>query len=217
MGCYGAFNALKQADYICRQNPSAYVLIVCVELCSLHLQKPQNMDTFVANAIFSDGAACALVHGSPQKGQNLLLEKFCCALAPSKQPTMAWYVRNQGFDIVLSSYIPEILSENIAAPVQKLVKNLNLKRADIDYYAIHPGGKEILSCVEKVLAIEPEKNLPAHEVMQEYGNMSSPTILYVLKKWLDRLQTSTDKKILAVAFGPGLTIETALLKTYWHA
>ncbi len=217
MGCYGAFNALKQANYICRQNPEAYVLIVCIELCSLHLQKIQSMDHFIANAIFGDGAACVLVHGKPQKGQNFLLQEFHCALAPSKQPAMAWYVRNHGFDIILSSYVPDILSNHIKEPVEKLLKSLQLNPEDIHYYAIHPGGKEILSAIEKVLAIEKEKNQPAHEVLQDYGNMSSPTILYVLKKWFDQLQSPTEKNILAMAFGPGLTIESALLKTHWHA
>lgn len=217
MGCYGAFNALKMADYICRQQPEAYVLIVCVELCSLHFQPMTSMDQFIANAIFADGAACALVHGHPLSTKNLLLKSFRCALAPSKEPAMAWYIRNQGFDIILSSYVPQILSEHIHEPIHKLLNDLRLKVNDIHFFAIHPGGKEILSAVEKVLAISAEQNQSAHQVLHDYGNMSSPTIIFVLNKWLEELQDQHDRKnILAMAFGPGLTIESGLFETRWH-
>jgi len=215
MGCYGAFNALKMADYICQQNPAAYVLIVCVELCTLHFQPIINMDNLIANAIFADGAACALIHSQPQKGHNLQLNSFRCALAPSPEPSMAWYIRNQGFDIILSSYVPSILSENIQAPIQTLLSSFNLTLDNIDFLAIHPGGKEILATVEKALGTSSEKNQEAHEVLRNYGNMSSPTILFVLKKLLTKMTAETHQKnILAMAFGPGLTIESAILKSH---
>lgn len=215
MGCYGAFNALKLADHICRQNPHAYVLVVCIELCSLHFQPMATMDNFIANAIFADGAACALIHSQPQQGRNLRLKSFRCELAPSEQPAMAWYVRDQGFDIILSSYVPMILSDTIREPTQKLLASLNLQSKDIDFFAIHPGGKEILSEVEKALQINPEKNQEAHEVLNDYGNMSSPTILFVLHKWLAKTSVRHHQNnILAMAFGPGLTIESALLEAH---
>lgn len=215
MGCYGAINALKIADHICKSNPDAYVLVVCVELCTLHFQPMATMDHFIANAIFADGAACALIHGRPVNPKNLLLKAFRCELAPSDQPAMAWYIRDRGFDIILSSYVPAILSDNIREPTQKLLANLNLATSDVDFFAIHPGGKEILSAVEKALAIDPEKNQEAHEVLSGYGNMSSPTILFVLKKWFDKISPHHHQKnILAMAFGPGLTIESTLLEAH---
>lgn len=214
MGCYGAFNALKLADYICGKDPAAYVLIVCVEICSLHFQPIKTLDNVIANAIFADGAACALIHGKPEGAKNLRIKSFRCALAPSDKPAMAWYIRDQGFDIVLSSYVPTILSDHIREPVQKLLQSLNLTAADIENFAIHPGGKEILSAVEKALEIPQEKNQAAHEVLNDYGNMSSPTILFVIKKWLDQLPANVTKtNLLAMAFGPGLTIESGLLET----
>jgi len=213
MGCYGAFNALKMADYICRTNPDAYVLIVCVELCSLHFQPMATLDNLIANAIFADGAACALIHGRPISQKSLRLKAFSCALAPSQQPAMAWYVRDQGFDIILSSYVPMLLSDHIRQPTQKLLDNLRLNITDIDFFAIHPGGKDILASVEKALNIPPEKNREAHEVLNDYGNMSSSTILFVLKNWFDKLTLQHHQNnILAMAFGPGLTIESALLE-----
>ena len=214
MGCYGAFNALKLADHICRRDPSAYVLIVCVEICSLHLQPTKTLDNVIANAIFSDGAACALVHGKPDGAKNLRIKSFRCALAPSDKPSMAWYIRDRGFDIILSSYVPAILSDHIREPVQKLLTSLNLTATEVDAFAIHPGGKDILSAVEKALNIPQEKNQTAHEILNNYGNMSSPTILFVIKKWLDELPDNVAKtNLLAMAFGPGLTIESGLLET----
>jgi alpha-pyrone synthase len=216
MGCYGAFNALKMADYICSQDPKAYVLIVCVELCTLHFQAIESLDQMVANAIFADGAACALIHGEPQTGVNLNLKSFQCSLAPNDRPEMAWYIGDKGFDIILSSYVPLILANHIHEPVQKLLTAFKLKQNQIDYYAIHPGGKEILSTLEKMLNISPDQNITAHEVLRNYGNMSSPTILFVLKKWMERFSHEDHhKNILAMAFGPGLTIESALLSTHW--
>ena len=215
MGCYGAINALKIADHICKNNPDAYVLVVCVELCTLHFQPMVTMDNFIANAIFADGAACALVHGRPAGDKSLRLQAFRCELAPSEQPAMAWYVRDQGFDIILSSYVPMILGNHIQAPTEKLLASLNLKVDDVDFFAIHPGGKEILAAAEKALGIDREKNQEAHEVLNDYGNMSSPTILFVLKKWFDKISPSHHQKnILAMAFGPGLTIESALLEAH---
>ncbi len=203
MGCYGAINALKIADHICKNNPEAYVLVVCVELCTLHFQPMATMDNFIANAIFADGAACALVHGCPEGDKSLRLQAFRCELAPSEQPAMAWYVRDQGFDIILSSYVPMILGNHIQAPTEKLLASLNLKANNVDFFAIHPGGKEILAAVEKALSIDREKNQEAHEILNDYGNMSSPTILFVLKKWFDKISPAHHQKnILAMAFGP---------------
>jgi alpha-pyrone synthase len=218
MGCYGAMNALKLADYICKNNADAYVLIVCVELCTLHFQPIKTQDNLIANALFGDGAACALVHSQPTKGKkNLQLKSFRCELAPSEKPAMTWNIGDQGFDIILSSYVPVILSDHILEPTQKLLTKLDLTLNDIDFFAIHPGGKEILSSIEKALGIIPEKNQEAHEVLSEYGNMSSPTILFVLKKWLDKISDHHHQKnILAMAFGPGLTIESVLLEAYYH-
>lgn len=214
MGCYGVFNALKLADNICRQNLKAYVLIVSVELCSIHFQPMDSMDNLIANAIFADGAACALVHSHPIHNNNLLLKSFRCELAYERQ-AMAWYIRDRGFDIRLSNYVPSILAGHVKPLTEHLLSHLQLTANEIDYFAIHPGGKEILAAVELSLAINVERNQQAHDVLKNFGNMSSATILFVLKKLLVSLtKANHENKVLTMAFGPGLTIESALLETH---
>lgn len=212
MGCYGVFNALKMADYICRANPEAYVLIVSVELCTLHFQPMRTMDNLFANAIFADGAACALVHSQPLNEKNLLLKSFRCELAYETQ-AMTWFIGNQGFDIQLSSYVPSLLQGNAHAMIERLLSKLQMTVKDIQHFAIHPGGKDVLSSIETALEINPEKNSPAHYILKNFGNMSSATILFVLKHLLASLSKPNHRQnILAMAFGPGLTMESGLLE-----
>ncbi len=213
MGCYGAFNALKVADAICQQNKEAFVLVVCLELCSLHFQPIINQENLVANSLFADGAACALIHSKPLNEKNLALKGFRCGLASYEQKAMTWFIGNQGFDINLSTYIPQILNENVLELVNPLLTYFNLSIPEIDFFAIHPGGKEILLKVEKALAIRRERNEDAHHVFKNFGNMSSPTILFVLKSLYERLTAKNHQQnILAMAFGPGLTIESGLFE-----
>jgi alpha-pyrone synthase len=215
MGCYGAINALKAADKICKIDSNAYVLIVCVEFCSLHFQPMETLDKLLANAIFADGAACALVHSKPVYKNNLLLKAFHCHLSPGSAPVMGWNIRDNGFDIQLSTLVPKILENQINIPTQELLSKNKIKLNDIDFFAIHPGGKEILQVAEKSLAISLEQNQIAHKVLRNNGNMSSPTILFILKEYLEILSKAHHgKNILALAFGPGLTIESALLENH---
>ncbi len=215
MGCYGAFNALKVADAICHKDARAFVLIVCVEFCSLHFQPINSEDNLIANALFADGAACALIHSEPCGEKNLNLTAFRSGFTDYEKKAMTWFIGNHGFDIKLSSYVPMILNENVKALVHPLLAFFQLTLEEIDYFAIHPGGKDILIQIEKALCIPTEKNKDAHEVLKNYGNMSSPTILFVLKKLLNRLTAkNNEQKILAMAFGPGLTIETGLFEIH---
>ncbi len=202
MGCYAAFNALKVADHICRAQ-DARVLIVCTELCTLHFQKAKTDDNLLANALFGDGSAAVLVESQPRGKKIIELTEFQCALLPSAGKEMAWNIGNFGFEMKLSAYIPEALKVGIPPLLS------TLKQKTFDWYAIHPGGKRILDVVEKELGITRESNQQAHDVLRQHGNMSSPTILFVLKAIMDQIQAEdTGKKILGLAFGPGLTLES---------
>lgn len=213
MGCYGAFNALKLADHICIANPQAYVLIVSVEICTLHLQPLEQMDHFISNAVFADGAACALISAKAEGKKNLKLKSFFCDIEYNEKNAMTWSIRDQGFDIRLSSYVPKILQGGVLPLVSKLFANLALTLDDISHFAIHPGGKEILNSVEKALTIPKEKIQEAYEILRDYGNMSSATILFLLQKIMNNLtEKNHSNHILALAFGPGLTMESALLE-----
>jgi len=212
MGCYGAFNGLKLANAICKADGQANVLVVCVELCTIHFQNNRTLDSFIANAIFADGAAAVLVQSQHQTKKSLALQTFYCDLLPQTSKDMAWHIADFGFDIVLSSYVPEAIATGISTFTQKLLDQTKMTVADIDMYAIHPGGIKILQACEQALDISPEKNKYAYKVLKENGNMSSATVLFVLKAIWDDIEDGADQKtIFSCAFGPGLTLESMLL------
>ncbi|CAM2840740.1 Naringenin-chalcone synthase [Legionella steigerwaltii] len=213
MGCYGAFNGLKVANAFCQTEPNCNVLLVCVELCTIHFQNSFNIESIVSNAIFADGAAAALIQGENAHQKCFTLESFYCDLVPQTSRDMAWTITNYGFDIILSSYVPEAIQSGIFMFTEKLLKQLNYSFNDIDYYAIHPGGIKILQACEKALDITPSDNQYSYDVLRNYGNMSSVTILFVLKSIWDKLNAQDEaKRIFSCAFGPGLTLESMILK-----
>ncbi|WKN45917.1 type III polyketide synthase [Tunicatimonas pelagia] len=222
MGCYAAFNALKVADSIVRADTNANVLMVCTELCTLHFQKGKDEDNLLANALFADGSSAALV--TRQKFDNAIqfsLEQFYCDLVPEASQEMAWQIGNYGFEMKLSAYVPEAIKQGIYQLTQQLMNQLSwsVDEASLDvqekpdFYAIHPGGKRILQVIEQALSMEKADNRFAYQILQQYGNMSSATILFVLKALHQDLTVAdNDKSVLGLAFGPGLTLESMLLR-----
>lgn len=217
MGCYAAFNAMKVAQNIINSNPNANVLIVCVELCSIHLQEKKDDENLLANAIFGDGAAAMLVT-SQQTNGSLEMENFYSDLALDGRDEMGWYIGDHGFEMRLSSKVPDVIKEGIGELTNRLLNKIQLQIGDIDFFAIHPGGKRILDVIEEKLSISKQQNGAAREILRTHGNMSSPTVLFVIKSILDGLTPKDDQKhLLSFAFGPGLTLESAVLKTHIHA
>lgn len=218
MGCYASFNAIKLANHIIRSEPDANVLIVAVELCSIHLLKQSDPDSLLSNALFGDGAAALLVAGDPGPGINLEMSAFFSDLAPEGREFMSWRIGDFGFKMQLSPEVPQVIKEGIGKLTERLLSNLKLAVADIDYFAIHPGGKRILQVIEESLQLQPQDNIHAYTILKNYGNMSSPTVLFVLKQLIQSLDGSADhgKSILSFAFGPGLTLESMLLKVHSH-
>lgn len=215
MGCYAAFNGLKIANDICKANPTAKVLLVSVELCTLHFQKSMDLDSVIANAIFADGAACALIEANPQHDKYFSLSGFHCDILPQSNHEMAWSIGNNGFDIVLSSYVPDVINRGIRVFIERLLDQYRMQITDINFFAIHPGGIKILQACEDALKIKQHDLKYAYHVLRHYGNMSSATILFVLKAiWEDINNRDHDKQILGCAFGPGLTVESMLLKIH---
>ncbi|WBA40787.1 type III polyketide synthase [Hymenobacter canadensis] len=214
MGCYAAFNALKLADAICRADADSRVLVVCTELCTIHFQKHHEEDHLISNALFGDGAAAALVVGTPTGSRpHLAMEAFHCGLEPDGHADMAWHVNDFGFEMTLSSYVPKLIQRGIRKLTDDLLRNLPVQLADIRHFAIHPGGRRILETIEQELGLSKQDNAPAYHVLREYGNMSSATVLFVLRELLGGL-TAADAgaPILSFAFGPGLTLEAMLLR-----
>ena len=216
MGCYGAINALKVADYICRAEPNAKVLVVSVELCTLHFQKDNTLDNWVANSLFSDGAAAVLVENTANrlgKGTYLSLKNFYTEFVTEARDDMGWYVGNTGFEMKLTSRVSKQIKKHIKALTERFLQKVKVDAGQITAYAVHPGGRKILEAVEQALELPEESNAFAYQTLQEYGNMSSATILFVLQKML-AAQNLKGEKIMSFAFGPGLTVEGMILEMH---
>jgi len=217
MGCYGSVNALKAADHICRANPEAKVLIVSVELCTLHFQKENTLENWVANSLFSDGAAAAVIENTDKRSiakPCLILKSFYAEYIYEARNEMNWLISNSGFEMKLTAKVSKQIEKCIRPVAEKALQKAGLTLDKIDLYAIHPGGKKILEAAEAGLNICKCKNSYAHEVLQDYGNMSSATILFVLQKILNEKTDMPEQNILSFAFGPGLTVESMVLKKH---
>lgn len=224
MGCYAAFPALRAARDFCRSDPRAVVLVVCVELCSVHLQASDDPDTIVASSVFSDGAAAAVVSGREVTGGVVLdLDAFDTTLTPVGEGDMAWTIGDHGFEMVLSRYVPAIIGEHIHGALAPLLAGdaglVGRPAAAVDLWAVHPGGRSILDKVQLALSLSDAQLEPSRATLAQHGNMSSATILFVLARLLragppdgaDGADGSVGQRVCAMAFGPGLTVESALL------
>lgn len=213
MGCFAAFPALRMADAFCRADPDAVVLVVCLELCSLHLQPTPDPDSLVATSVFADGAAAAIVSARAPHSDAaaLAIDGFASALTPDGEEAMSWTIGDLGFDMVLSSYVPRLLEENIVDATAPLFEALTVDRDDIDRWAVHPGGRAILDKVERGLELADDRLGASRWVLRRYGNMSSATVLFVLQRLLD-LGVGAGERVAALAFGPGLTVESGLFR-----
>jgi predicted naringenin-chalcone synthase len=214
MGCYASFPALRMANQFCQARPDAVILVVGLELCSLHLQFREEADSLLANSLFADGAAAVLVSARKPASHRpaLAIHSFSSALAPEGAGDMAWEIGDHGFDIRLSTYVPNIIEANIETIVEGVLKPSQLDLSDIGTWAVHPGGRAILDKIEKSLSLDTDKLDDSREVLRNYGNMSAVTVLFVLQRILNRATIDEPHPVCAMAFGPGLTIETALLE-----
>ncbi|WP_238439370.1 type III polyketide synthase [Microbacterium sp. JZ31] len=222
MGCYAAMPALNLASQLCGADPEAVVLVVSVELCTLHLRTSEDPDTIIATSLFADGAGAAVVTGRPPAdGARVLeLDRFATRTTPVGEGDMAWRIGDHGFEMVLSNAVPSIIGEHVIGAVQPLLADeapLAAALQDgtvsdrITHWAVHPGGRSILDKVEHALSLTEDQLVPARETLRTYGNMSSATVLFVLRRILDDGATADGDRVAAMAFGPGLTVESALL------
>lgn len=214
MGCYGVFNALKVAKSICESDKDACVLLVSVELCTLHFQKENTESNLLSNALFADGVAAALIEASPRTHTpSYKIEASFCDLFPEAAEDMAWKIGNNGFEMVLSSKIPKYIQAKVLESIESLLFQTSIKQENLIHYAIHPGGKAIIEAVANALGLSSAQTEISKDILANYGNMSSATILFVLEKLLYRAD-KTAGPTLAMAFGPGLTLELMLLNKH---
>jgi predicted naringenin-chalcone synthase len=205
MGCYAAIHALKMADAICKTEKEAQVLIVCTELCTLHFQREATMDNMASSLLFGDGAAAALVMHDEAAVPGLTIDHFYSEINPKGKRDMAWELSASGFLMTLSGYVPELIEEDFAAIAGRALAKKGKTIDDITHWCIHPGGKRILQAIHKSLGFTNGQLSCSYDVLKEFGNLSSATILFVLKK---HLQQKNVRSLFGAAFGPGLTVET---------
>lgn len=210
MGCYAAIHALRMADALCSQDPSANVLIVCTELCTLHFQKTPTIDNMTSSMLFADGSAAVIVSGNAQL-PGYRIEQFYSTVDTKGKKDMAWELSSSGFQMTLSGYIPELIEEDFDGLVNAALTKAALTKNDIAHWCIHPGGKKILESVHKSLGFTNGQLTSCYEVLQEYGNMSSPTVLFVLERIMREAAFKDKGRIFGAAFGPGITMETFIL------
>jgi predicted naringenin-chalcone synthase len=206
-GCQAGLTALRLADAIGRADEGSVTLVACVELCTLHVQETVTDDDVLAAALFGDGASAAIVGGPavPSRGRFLEITRCATRLSSDSLDHMTWSVEDHGFGLRLSSYVPRVLGAD-ARPF--LAETLGVEAAEIASlaWAVHPGGAAILDALERSLELPADALAISRDVLRRHGNMSSPTIWFVLDEML-RSGVSGDG--VALAFGPGLTMEAA--------
>lgn len=207
MGCHAAINALRAARGIVAAEPDAVVLVVCVELCSLHYQYGWDPDRIVSNAIFADGAAATIVAGAEPQRPGIEVTATGSTLVPGTRDAMSWRVGDHGFKMTLSSEVPAIIERDLPEVLQRWLAKQGCSLSDIAEWVVHPGGPRVLAAVESCLELDDDDLALSYGVLAQHGNMSSATMLFIMKElW----QQQRFGPWLAIGFGPGLEIEYAL-------
>lgn len=205
MGCHGALNGLRTARGLVAAHPQARVVLAVVELCSLHLQYGTDRQLTTANALFADGAA-ACVLGADGDGWRLRATGSC--VFEDYADAMTWRVRDNGFVMSLDPGVPRAIEAELRPWLSAWLAEQGLEIADVAGWAVHPGGPGVLAGVERALGLPHDALAESRAVLESYGNMSAPTLLFIL----ERLQARGTAALpcVALAFGPGLTAEAAL-------
>ncbi|MGZ4048025.1 MAG: type III polyketide synthase [Bacteroidia bacterium] len=210
LGCNAAFHALKIADMIVKSESDAKVLIVSVELCTLHFQPKNNHDNLLSNTIFGDGAAAVIISSNDYKRSGLTISGFYSLLLSKGKDLMGWNITPANFEMILDAKIPDLIGDEVNDIILNASKKLKITPGSINKWAIHPGGKKIVDVIKNKLQLSDEDTKASYKILDEYGNMSSPTILFVMNELMQNIKKG--ENVFSIGFGPGLSIETALFK-----
>lgn len=209
MGCHGAINGLRVASALAQAAPGSSVLLCAVELCSLHFSYGWEGGKAVANTLFADGAAAAVLRRRESPGRGWRLRATGSSVLPDSVDDMGWRIGDHGFEMLLSSRVPTIIRRELRDWLDGWLAEQGLARGDIGSWAIHPGGPRVIDAVEEVLGLSAEETRASREVLAEHGNMSSPTVLFILRRLEEQ---RAPRPCVMLAFGPGLVVEAALLE-----
>lgn len=212
LGCAAAFPGLRAATRIADAQPGSVVLVVCGELCSLHVRSSSDPEQIVASAVFADGAAAAIVSSAPIHRQGTVLEigEFATTITHDGEDAMDWSIGDHGFDMILTAEVPRIVGREIQSVVASMVGADRVPDEAIDAWAVHPGGRSVLDRVQEALALPDPALTYSRDVLREYGNMSSATILFILQRILADDSLGDGARVAGLCFAPGLTVESAL-------
>lgn len=211
LGCNAAFHALKIADMISRSDEHAKILIVCVELCTLHFQPIPDHDNLLSNTIFGDGAAAVIITSNNHKKKGISMEGFYSLLVPQGKNLMGWNITPINFEMILDAKIPTVIGDVVNELLASASQKFNVTPESITHWAIHPGGKKIVDVIKSKLNLNHQNTKASYKILNDYGNMSSSTILFVLNEIMEE-KHCVGETIFSIGFGPGLSIETALFK-----
>jgi predicted naringenin-chalcone synthase len=203
MGCFAAFNALKLARHIVRSEQKSRVLVLNLELCTLHLKEAGSLEEMLAFLIFADGCAATIVSNEET---GLSLNSFCSTLIEKSEDLITWHIANSGFDMQLSGQVPAAIARSLPASLNEIITPYT--KDDLALWAIHPGGRTILNAVQEGVALDASQMRYSRDILQRYGNMSSATVMFVLKEILEN--SAAHGTGCAMAFGPGLTVESMI-------
>jgi predicted naringenin-chalcone synthase len=214
MGCHGALNGLRVARAFADSDPQAVILVCAVELCSLHHQYGWDPQKIVANSLFADGAAAVVgrsglsINSTASPKHGTLVDNGCCVI-PDSEDMMTWRIADNGFEMSLSPEVPGIITRHLPRVLEQFLSRNGLATADVSSWAIHPGGPRILAATAEAAGLTEEQMNPSISILQRCGNMSSPTVLFILNE----LQTRAARRpCVMLGFGPGLNVELALLR-----
>ncbi len=208
MGCHGALNALRVARAFTQADPSACVLVCAVELCSLHQQYGWDPDQIVANALFADGAAAVVCMGATRQSVNCWkIEATGSTVVPESQDAMSWQIGDHGFTMTLSPRVPDLIQQQLRPWLDDWLASNRLSIKAVKSWAVHPGGPRILSAFGETAELEREALDVSYQTLADYGNMSSPTVLFILR---ELREAGAATPCVALGFGPGLAIEATL-------
>lgn len=214
LGCGGGVSGYAKACMLAQANPEAVVLLVAVELCSLtFLRSDFSKSNFIGSSLFSDGVAACLITGSKYKnaaGSKVKYLSGSSKLYYDSQDVMGWDFTDDGFKVLFSASIPAFIGKHVHKDATEFLAKNQLQLSDIKNFIFHPGGKKVLSAYEKALGIDGDALKKTREVMQNYGNMSSTTVLYVLDTFVK--QGYEDGYSLMMSMGPGFSSEMVLLQ-----
>ena len=209
MGCHGAMNGLRVAKAFAESDSESRVLLCAVELCSLHQQYGWHPERIVANALFADGAAAVVGKGDSRRNTtSWRIVASGSTVLPDSGDLMSWRVGDHGFEMTLSPQVPDLIRRDVRHWLQRWLASSGLAIGDVPSWVIHPGGPRILKACAEALGLSDEQMRPSQQVLAEFGNMSSPTVLFILERLM---QADAGRPCVMLAFGPGLTIEAALL------